>query len=119
VEFVADESCDFNVVRVLRSAGYDVVAICEESPGLSDAEVAKLTISEGRALLTEDRDFGEFVHAHDVKIGTVLYLRFPMNARSRLPDAIIKLLREQGEQLRGAFVTVEPGRYRIHRIPSQ
>jgi hypothetical protein len=29
VRFVADESCDFAVVRALRSAGHDVVAVAE------------------------------------------------------------------------------------------
>jgi len=119
VRFVADESCDFNVVRGLRAAGHDVTAICERSPSLSDVKVAELTISENRVLLTEDRDFGEFVHAHDVKIGTVVYIRFPTRARSQLPSAVVDLVRQRGEALRGTFVTMKPGRYRIHRVPSQ
>jgi hypothetical protein len=33
VRFLADESCDFAVVRALREAGHDVAAIAEEQPG--------------------------------------------------------------------------------------
>ena len=29
LRFLADESCDFAVVRALRGAGYDVVAVAE------------------------------------------------------------------------------------------
>jgi hypothetical protein len=32
MRFLADESCDFAVVRALRSADHDVVAIAEVSP---------------------------------------------------------------------------------------
>ncbi len=32
MRFLADESCDFSVVRALRSAGHDVAAIAEVSP---------------------------------------------------------------------------------------
>jgi hypothetical protein len=32
VRFLTDESCDFAVVRVLRAAGHDVVAIADVSP---------------------------------------------------------------------------------------
>ena len=30
--FSADESCDFSVVRALRAAGYDVLAVSEITP---------------------------------------------------------------------------------------
>lgn len=33
LKFVADESCDFAVVRGLRKAGFDVLAIVEAKPG--------------------------------------------------------------------------------------
>jgi hypothetical protein len=32
MRFLADESCDFRVVRVLRAAGHDVKAIIEIAP---------------------------------------------------------------------------------------
>ena len=119
MRFVADESCDFHVVRALRSAHHDVVAICETSPSLPDSHVAEFAISEDRVLLTEDRDFGEFVHAHGVRIGGVVYIRYPAQARSQLPGAVLSLVREHGDALRGAFVTMEPGRYRMHRLPAE
>lgn len=58
MRFLADEGCDFAVVRALRTLEHDVVAICEHSPGVSDEQVAELARSEDRVLLTEDKDFG-------------------------------------------------------------
>ena len=39
MRFLADESCDFTIVRVLRDAGHDVLSVMEERPGISDREV--------------------------------------------------------------------------------
>lgn len=39
MRFLADESCDFSVVRALRSADHDVVAIAEISPREEDVSV--------------------------------------------------------------------------------
>ena len=32
--FLADESCDFVIVRALRAAGYDVKAVSDIAPGV-------------------------------------------------------------------------------------
>jgi len=63
VRFLADESCDFGVVRILRANGHDVLAVSEISPRLSDEDVALWARREDRVLLTEDKDFGQLVCA--------------------------------------------------------
>ena len=60
MRFLADESCDFSVVRALRAAGHDIVAVAEGSlRGSSDREVIGLAKDNRRILLTEDKDFGQ------------------------------------------------------------
>ena len=39
MRFLADESCDFAVVRALRGAGHDVSAVTELSPAAKDDAV--------------------------------------------------------------------------------
>jgi hypothetical protein len=39
LRFLADESCDFNVVRVLRTNSYDVVAVSEYTRRSVDSEL--------------------------------------------------------------------------------
>lgn len=58
LRFLADESCDFAVVRALRAEGFDVLAVAEISPGAEDKSVIEYTVRERRLLLTEDEDFG-------------------------------------------------------------
>ena len=47
--FLADESCDFAVVRALRAAGHDVLAVADVSPRADDEQVLELARQEQRA----------------------------------------------------------------------
>ncbi|MFO0698116.1 MAG: DUF5615 family PIN-like protein [Nitrospira sp.] len=64
MRFLADESCDFSVVRALRAARYDVLAVTELMPDSDDAVVMDLAFRQERILLTEDKDFGQLVYAY-------------------------------------------------------
>src|SRR6266446_6998471 len=77
MRFLADESCDFSVVRALRSADHDVLAIAEVSPREEDEDVMERAVKGGRILITEDKDFGQLVYAKMQKTGGVIFIRFP------------------------------------------
>ena len=115
LRFLADESCDFAVVRTLRAAGYDVQAVSESMTRSIDRDLIEWAGRERRILLTEDKDFGWLVFASHVESPGVILLRFPGNARQTLARTVVRLVQEQGEALIGAFVVVEPGRVRISR----
>jgi predicted nuclease of predicted toxin-antitoxin system len=117
VRFLADESCDFGVVRALRSAGFDVLAVAEISPRASDESVADLAIHEARVLLTEDKDFGQLAYASARQSPGVILVRFPAHARGQLAADVVGFIRAQGEQMQDAFAVIRPGRIRIARIP--
>jgi predicted nuclease of predicted toxin-antitoxin system len=92
MRLLADESCDVRVVRALRAAGHDVAAVVEISPGAEDHAVIDLAVREGRIFLTEDRDFGRLVYAAAKPAPGVIVVRFPSNARSRLPTMIVEMV---------------------------
>jgi len=58
MRFLADESCDFAVVRALRALGHDVLAVSEFRQRSVDDELMENAYNESRILLTEDKDFG-------------------------------------------------------------
>jgi len=58
LRFLADESCDFAVVRALRDAGHDVYAVSEEMSRSIDETLIAQSAADQRILLTEDKDFG-------------------------------------------------------------
>jgi predicted nuclease of predicted toxin-antitoxin system len=115
IRFLADESCDFAVVRGLRRAGFDVVCISESTPRAEDSEVIGLALREERILLTEDKDFGRLVFSYGQETPGVIFLRFPTFARKQISRDVVYLVKQQGEKLAGSFVTVQPGRIRISR----
>ena len=61
--FPADESCDYSVVRALVRLGHEVLAVADLSPRADDESVIGLALREQCVLLTEDKDFGQLVHA--------------------------------------------------------
>lgn len=113
---LADESCDFRVVRALRVRGHDVIAVSELSPGATDRDVIARARTDGRLLITEDLDFGNLAFAGRPISGPgVLLVRCPESARSSLPLAIADLVDELHDDLQGSFSVWTPGRLRIRR----
>ena len=113
MRFLADECCDFAVVRTLRAHGHDVLAVSEFQHRCVDKDMVDLALAENRILLTEDKDFGWLVFAERMDSPGVILIRFPASARRLLADAILKLVSEYASQLVGAFVVVRPGEARI------
>ena len=115
MRFLADESCDFAIVRALRAAGHDVLAVAEVSPRADDPHVIALAVDEQRVLLTEDKDFGRLVFAHGERAHGVILLRFPPSARAQIARDVVQLTEEHGDRLSDCFVVIRPGRIRMTR----
>jgi predicted nuclease of predicted toxin-antitoxin system len=113
LRFLADESCDFGVVKALRAEGYDVLALTEITSRSVDTEVIAQAYQEKRILLTEDKDFGQLVFASQADTAGVILIRYPGNARRSLQKVVVKLVREQGNDIRNAFIVMQPGHVRV------
>ncbi len=117
MRFLVDESCDYAAVRALRSAGHDVLAVCEVTQGSVDHDLVIQAQEESRILLTEDKDFGWLVFVSHLASPGVILLRYPSNARASLANDVARLVAEQADNLAGAFVVIQPGQVRISRRP--
>ena len=84
--FVADESVDFPIIKLLRDNNYKVRSILEEFPAVPD-EVVLGKASEGhQILLTLDKDFGELVFRLKLLHSGVVLIRlggYQSKAKSR------------------------------------
>ena len=116
LKFLADESCDFAIVRRLRFSDYDVKAVVEDMSGAVDREIIRLASAEERILITEDKDFGEWVYAHKTITTGVILIRYPTAARKSMIEGIVQLVDKHGYTLSGKFTVLEPGRARIRDI---
>ena len=117
--FLADESCDFAVVRALRAAGHDVLAVAEQAPGARDEDVIRLATSERRILLTEDKDFGQLVFAAGKETCGVIFIRYPARLRSDLPQRVLDAVKRESSRMQTAFVVLQPKRMRISSLPKR
>ena len=115
---LADQDVYASTVALLREHGRDVLTARKAALSTAtDRQVLARASQKGRILITRDRDFGALVFLRRIGAG-VLYLRM---SPEHVPDTHAQLLRvlehhEEGE-LAAAFVTVEPGRYRLRRLP--
>jgi len=75
MEFVADESVDFEVVKLLRESNFDVFSISEYNAGIPDYEVLNIAYSKGCILITEDKDFGELTYRLNKPSAGILLIR--------------------------------------------
>ena len=117
LRFLADESCDYNIVRALRAADFDVVAVSDLTTRSVDSLLIEKAYREQRILLTEDKDFGWLVFVSAADSAGVILIRYPGNVRDWLPQAILQLIQDKEKLLPGSFVVVQPGYIRIRHKP--
>ena len=115
--FLADESCAGPVIRALREAGHDVVAIAEVAKGATDKQVLERAVNEKRVLITEDRDFGELVYPRGRSSAGVILVRVHSRARRAKRATVVEAVTKLGPRLRDAFTVIEVGRVRISSRP--
>ena len=118
MKFLLDQDVYEATARFLRDLGHDVVTAsrigCSHA---SDSELLATAQEQERVLITRDRDFGGLVFLHHLGSG-VIYLRISPSTADAGHDQLQSVLSSYSpEQLREAFVIVEPGRYRYRRLP--
>jgi hypothetical protein len=116
MRFLANENFAGAAVRMLETAGHDVVWVRTAAPGMSDPDVLAWAVREERVLLTFDKDFGELAWASALPpaCGIILF-RMPMpkpsDAGRRLSDLITAR-----DDWAGHFSVIEPGRVRMRPL---
>jgi predicted nuclease of predicted toxin-antitoxin system len=110
------DSCVWGGAReVIAAAGHDVqwVGDWEGDPG--DSAILAVAQTEGRVLVTLDKDFGELAIVKGAPHAGIVRL-VGIRARDQGPAAV-QVLAAHAEDLRGrAILTVEPDRVRV-RLP--
>lgn len=62
IKFLVDVGVGKKVEDWLRKKGYDTNTVRDIDPKAQDAEILHLAVSEGRTVITMDKDFGELVY---------------------------------------------------------
>ena len=61
MRFLANENFPLAGIFLLRTAGQDVVAVIQETPGERDSEALRHAATEAWVILTFDRDYGGLI----------------------------------------------------------
>ena len=112
---LADENIHGYIIKTLREEGFAVVSVAETASSIKDYKVIELTLELGYLLLTEDKDFGEWVFAHHVKDLSVLFLRYSFHEYEEITQALLHLLRTQ-ELQRPFFATITTKKIRVRQL---
>lgn len=115
MKILVDESVNFRIIKRLKEENFEVSAIAEHSSGISDTEVILLAQTEGRILLTEDKDFGTLVFAHNNKNISVILLRYNKNEEEKIIENTLSILNPSNFES-FVFVTITAQKIRITSI---
>ncbi|TLU97958.1 DUF5615 family PIN-like protein [Dyadobacter luticola] len=103
---LADENIDHSLISYIRNAGFDVHSISELNRGLTDESIIELSRNPPKIILTEDKDFGEWVFAHNISGISVLFIRYHFKDTNAISQILVRLLSERMDSLFGHFTTV-------------
>jgi len=113
---LADENIDADIVSILQSNSIDVLPIKENHSGISDEEIIRISKRPPKIILTEDKDFGEWVFAHQERNISVILLRYSFPEKERIVSILLELLKTRGEDLFEKFTTISVQKVRVRSI---
>ena len=101
------------VVNYLRSLGYDVLAVAETISQAADSDVLARASSEGRILVTNDKDFGELAFRVGQVHQGVLLLRLQDESPTNCVRVLKAVLEQYAARLPSHFTVATESGVRI------
>jgi|SRR6266487_3545639 len=114
-QIVVDESVDYSIVIELRNKGYNVYAISEQLPSISDKEVLSVAFQNNALLITEDKDFGELVYRFQLPHKGILLVRMIASTSQEKAISVFAALIKYGDQLLNNFTVLDEKKIRIRK----
>ena len=112
-KFLADESVDFRIITHLRDGGYDIEAVVEVNPSISDEDVLEMANDLEAILITEDKDFGELSYRMNKPNQGIILIRLAGVDIEERKNKIQAALENFLEDFRGKFTVISKNKIRI------
>ena len=113
LKFLVDVGVGKAVEDSLRSHGYDMKAVRDIDPSAKDCDILDSAVSEGRMVITMDKDFGELVHKSSMLHSGVLILRMEDAKGAEKAKVVIEVVAKFETQITGKFCVYQDGRLRV------
>lgn len=110
---IADENIPRSIKISLTSIGIKVVYIYDEYRGIDDFSIINLAKQKSNSIiLTEDKDFGEWIFSPHISGLSVIFLRYHFSELQLITEVLMKLIQEKQNNLLNKFTTVTPTKIR-------
>jgi predicted nuclease of predicted toxin-antitoxin system len=106
MRFLVDECAGPALAHWLQEQGHDVFSIYEQSRGITDEEVLRIAVEDGRILITVDKDFGEKIFRGKQPHHGIILLRLKDERSKYKIAAMERLLANFESRLSGQFIVV-------------
>jgi predicted nuclease of predicted toxin-antitoxin system len=117
MRLLADENFPGDAVNALREQGHDVLWIRTAAPGISDQDVLARAQSEGRIVVTFDKDFGELAFRLGLPAASgIILFRLVATSPVRIAQFAVKALAARADWA-GHFSVIEEDRIRMTPLP--
>jgi predicted nuclease of predicted toxin-antitoxin system len=114
---IADENIPRSITESLRLLEVEVIYIYDEFRGIDDFSIINLAKQKTNAIiLTEDKDFDEWIFSHHMTGISVIFLRYHFSELSEITNVLIKLISEKQNNLLNKFITVTPTKIRMRDL---
>lgn len=117
--YLVDEDLPRSIIRMAGARGIDALhAIDAGIRGATDPVVMAWAASEGRTVVTADREMGNVFVYPPTKFSGVMLVRIPefIGPDLRVERVVAALQEFSGVELAGTIVVVEAGRVRVRRF---
>ncbi len=114
---IADENIPILLQEKLIAKGFNVVSIFNDFRGITDFKIIELAQSYNKAIiLTEVKDFGEWVFAHHIKNMSVVFLRYHFKETDLIFEKVTQLFLTHQLELLNRFTTVTVNKIRTREL---
>ena len=113
MRFMVDESTGQAVAEFLRGEGHDVLVVVESLPQANDDDILQRAVTEGRIVVTNDKDFGDLVFRSGLSHTGVVLLRLKNDGAANRVAAVRAVLERHADALSNHFIVATETHIRI------
>jgi len=118
LKFLVDECTVPNVANWLKDIGYTVFSVFDENAGINDLGIIKKAQKENWVIITNDKDFGDFIFRDNHRHYGVILLRLQNEKSANKISCLEKFLVEFYDRIENNFIVITERNIRITKSPN-
>lgn len=117
MRWIVDENVAGMLIRSLRERGHDVLSVRESLPGAADSDILARARTDGRVVVTHDKDFGELAFRFGLPATSGIVLLRLSGSNPETDNRRVMEVLESRTDWNNQFAVVTDDRIRIRLLP--